>query len=347
MSCLATLFLFMLAATAHGKKHVTNFSNVAENSADRSVDKSVSKLIDDLSHRSTKASFLHRSNVDNAILRKPHCMERDPASVSLATAKQDAKRCLEALRKEGLLSLQKEVKIVASPYTPGSKVPAGQKLVHLIRHGQGFHNLLADIWRAFGRKQTQQDNPYNRKEVLDPPLTGIGRHQAKELQQTTQGLHSLELVVVSPIRRAVETALIAFNHLVRGAPKGKQSKVLFLGNADCAERRHATVSDKRRPMSEIYAEFPMVDWSLITDEDDPLYSDTVPETWRQCSDRGFKFLLWLRDRPETEIAVATHSAWLFVLLNTAIECTDPKLADWFLTGELRSMVLEFVDVNQA
>merc|ERR1711924_239984 len=99
----------------------------------------------------------------------------------------------------------------------------------------------------------------------------------------------------------------------------------------------------RRPMTEVTAEFPMVDWSLISVDEDSLYSDTEPETWRACSDRGFKFLLWLRGRPEQEIAVATHSAWLFTLLNTAVECTDPVQAQWFLAGELRSFVLEFIE----
>ena len=43
---------------------------------------------------------------------------------------------------------------------------------------------------------------------------------------------------------------------------------------------------------------------------------------------------WVRARPESEIIVATHSAWLFTLLNTVIEADSADLSSWFLTGEL-------------
>ena len=33
------------------------------------------------------------------------------------------------------------VSFTASIYTPGSKIPEGAKVVHLIRHAQGQHNL--------------------------------------------------------------------------------------------------------------------------------------------------------------------------------------------------------------
>ena len=34
---------------------------------------------------------------------------------------------------------------------------------------------------------------------------------------------------------------------------------------------------------------------------------------------------WVRARPESEIIVATHSAWLFTLLNTVIEADSSDL----------------------
>merc|ERR1712008_183405 len=110
---------------------------------------------------------------------------------------------------------------------------------------------------------------------------------------------------------------------------------------DAHEQGHANVCDKRRPLREVKAEFPMVNWSGIHDEEDPVYSFESPETGRQCSDRAYRFMLWLRKRPEAEVAVGTHSAWLFSLLNTVVECADKDLALWFLTGELRSLVISF------
>lgn len=277
------------------------------------------------------------------------------SSSARETAKAESKHNFEVLQREGLLGIKRAVTIIASPLVPGSGPVVGKKVVHLIRHGQGFHNLLADLWRDFGRtidpmakgEGAADVNPYDRPEVLDPPLTTIGRKQAQALQPYTKDLAGLELVVVSPVRRATETALLAFAHLLASKSGSAVAAVPFVGHEDCAERRHANVCDKRRSLSEIKAEFPMVDWSLVTSEEDPLFSDTEPEPWRSASDRGHAFLLWLRERPEQEIAVASHSAWLFALLNTAVECTEPELKEWFLTGELRSVVLEFVEEDVA
>lgn len=276
------------------------------------------------------------------------------SATALETAKIESQHNLQVLRAEGLLNIRRQIKIVASPWQAGSKPSADKKLVHLIRHGQGFHNLLADLWKDFGQKVdpsakgegSDKVNPYNKPEVLDPPLTGLGRRQAQALVPTTQELGGLELVVVSPVRRATETALLAFSPLLAAVQSGGKPTVPFLGHEDCAERRHANVCDKRRPMAEVRSEFPMVDWSLVANEEDTIYSDTEAEPWRAVSDRGYEFLLWLRARPEKEVAVATHSAWLFALMNTVVECTDPSLAEWFMTGELRSMVFEFVDSDR-
>jgi broad specificity phosphatase PhoE len=225
----------------------------------------------------------------------------------------------------------------------GMALSSGSKVVHLIRHGQGFHNLLGDLWKDFGQQVdiTAPDNPYNRPEVFDPPLTAIGRKQAAALQEHTRDLENVELIVVSPLRRAIETALLACAHLTPEAYHSDRPAVPFVGHPDLHEQRLVNISDRRRSMSEIRRDFPMVDWSMIADEEDPLWEDEVPEPASSVSDRAYRFLLWLRARPESEVVIASHSAWLFTLMHTAVECDDPELSQWFLTGELRSMVLEF------
>jgi len=88
------------------------------------------------------------------------------------------------------------------------------------------------------------------------------------------------------------------------------------------------------------------------------------ESARSVSDRAYSFMLWLRDRGEREIAVATHSAWLFTLLNTVVDCRESDLSNWlppagnatsrrasrpglrFLTGELRSVIVSFTDLDE-
>lgn len=44
--------------------------------------------------------------------------------------------------------------------------------------------------------------------------------------------------------------------------------------------------------------------------------------------------------------VATHSAWLFALLNAVVDCDDEGSKRWFATGEMRSFVFCFVDAEE-
>ena len=54
--------------------------------------------------------------------------------------------------------------------------------------------------------------------LVDPALTPKGIQQARDLQQAAQGLSPApELIVVSPMRRAVDTALLAFAHVLGDA----------------------------------------------------------------------------------------------------------------------------------
>ena len=96
-----------------------------------------------------------------------------------------------------------------------------KKTVHFIRHGQGFHNLLADMARASNKTWTQfqvePNNPYTMPEVTDAPLTDKGRNQAMLLRNETKNLGT-ELVVVSPLCRATQTGLLAFSHIVGSVP---------------------------------------------------------------------------------------------------------------------------------
>lgn len=260
------------------------------------------------------------------------------------TAEIEGRQHREHLEKEGVLGLRRPVGITATPWqaSPEQRLEPNQKVVHLIRHGQAFHNLMADVYRDHGKfvdsvgKDKQADNPYQRPEMLDPPLTALGREQAKALRPACKSLPSVELVVASPLRRATETALLAFSHMANGCASGSK----FLGHQDISECSGKNICDKRRALEEIKAEFTSVDWSQIVDEEDPLWTEER-ESARGLSDRGYSFLMWLQARPEKEVAVASHSAWLFSLLNTTVECADPALEQWFLTGEMRSVVLQF------
>lgn len=210
----------------------------------------------------------------------------DAATASLLT---ESAEHLAHLQASGACGRKRAVTIRASP------VPAGgvgallpcQKLVHLQRHGQGFHNLLGDLYRQFGKKfdstgGNTEGSPYVLPEVVDPPLTAVGRRQCIAAQPLARSL-SPKLVVLSPLCRAVQTALLTFEHLIERQPPGVlatllpslfgQSSVPFIALESARETFGRHTCDQRRSVSEIKTDFShTVDFSLMEDDADTLWT---------------------------------------------------------------------------
>lgn len=80
----------------------------------------------------------------------------------------------------------------------------GERTVYFVRHAEGWHNFLP--WSSGGQ-------------LWDPPLTPAGEEQARRLSSNpvlAQPLSSdpsarAQLVVVSPMRRTLQTAVLGFN----------------------------------------------------------------------------------------------------------------------------------------
>jgi len=157
-------------------------------------------------------------------------------------------------------------------------------------------------------------------------LTEKGRSEALALRPNTSSL-SIDVVLVSPLSRATETALLAF---------GPRFPHIAL---ECLrEQSGKHVCDQRRSKRDIQTQFPHLDVSLLVDEEDSLWTserETKMELARRCE----QFLGILAARPESHIAVVTHSSFLLTLFSLLFDC-PPDLKQWFNTGELRSVCLE-------
>eukprot|EP00439_Symbiodinium_sp_Y106_P041976 s1860_g5.t1 len=140
----------------------------------------------------------------------------------------------------------------------------------------------------------------------DPLLTPKGEGQAKDLQPRAAPL-APELLVVSPMRRAMQTGLTAFErHVAEG-------RLPVLAHELCHERAGLHTCDRRLPKAKLAELFPTVDFKLLESEEDPYWGDGWKrEDLPAMATRAGRFIEWLMARPEQRIAVAAHSGRLGV-----------------------------------
>lgn len=257
-----------------------------------------------------------------------------------AAAVSDNTQALRALASEVAAGMG--VRVHCSAASDDEPPPAGSKLVHFIRHGEGTHNLAQREWKARpeydGKSEpyTVDNDPDGR--YGDAELNETGRAQAVQLQARTAPL-SPELLVVSPMRRATLTGLLAFEAHIASASAGAAA-LPVLANELCHERAGRHTCDKRLSRAELAKLYPAVDYSLIEAEDDPYWGDGVTrEPWLGVATRAGRLAEWLLARPESRVAVAAHSAFLLALFNAALDCDHEELRAWFGTGEMRTVLL--------
>ncbi|KAI9986227.1 hypothetical protein PInf_025146 [Phytophthora infestans] len=166
------------------------------------------------------------------------------------------------------------------------------KVVYFLRHAEGTHN---EAHSKYG--SPRWENEFARTETfLDAPLTAFGVKDAQSKgppsvqMEMDLGMPSIEMVVVSPISRAIQTV-----------------QNFFTEEQSCRETFDCHTCNKRRPLSELKRRFPDVDFSRMKDEDDQLWSPTHRETTEEIQKRALGFLIELfREVPERYVVVAAH-----------------------------------------
>ena len=254
----------------------------------------------------------------------------------------------------------------ASDAPPSSRPPArsslasldldlapNEKLVHFIRHGQGHHNQAQADWYAAGKPGEPywpEHDPDGRYE--DAELTRKGLAQARALRARTASI-APELLVVSPLRRAILTGVTAFDRHIRGevdpnvgaqgggeedhpaagerahdedksvhhkhgstAQQGTYVRLPVLAREECHEIAGKHTCDRRLSKTRLTELYPMVDFSQVDAEEDPFWGDgTWREPLKEVAGRAAAFMAWLEGREETHIAVACHGVFLLSLFN--------------------------------
>ncbi|KAM0204748.1 hypothetical protein ACHAQI_009922 [Fusarium lateritium] len=156
-------------------------------------------------------------------------------------------------------------------------------IIHCVRHGQGVHNLS-----------------HANHHLPDPELTPLGEEQARNLCDRYPKLANVQLIVSSPLRRTLQTALLAFPSKLEGG-----LQVLALPEMQEASN---LICDTGRDLADVKADFEQL----------PVNFDVVETGWHIKEDkwapvassllkRAQVARKWLSERPEAEIVVITHA----------------------------------------
>lgn len=190
------------------------------------------------------------------------------------------------------------------------------KLLHFVRHAEGLHNVIGF-------------DPISGME--DATLTPMGVEQCIALKdRTSLSFENVELVMVSPLRRTLQTATYSFPQLINRVP--------WIA-LDSLRELMANPCDRRKNISEQSINFPHVNFDHIIHDIDLLFDQygKLPETGNDIVARAQEFLTILSQRPEQVVVVVTHGIFLNALFNYVLRDVIGEKSDGFYNCEMRSI----------
>ena len=165
-----------------------------------------------------------------------------------------------------------------------------KKVLYCIRHGTALHNVL--FWE-------QGEDVY--KKYRDTPLVKKGVDEAKVLGETWEDIDKIELVIVSPLLRTLQTADNIFSK--------KDVPMIAL---DCVMEysQGLDLCNKRKSIIEYKPCYPKVDFSHIKDDVETRWREDKYETVEELNERIKEMIKFIKTRKEIHIAIVSHSSYL-------------------------------------
>ena len=162
--------------------------------------------------------------------------------------------------------------------------------LHLIRHGYSLHN---ELFHKIGVEA------FRIPLTIDSPLTNEGHLQSIELGQSWAKKSEIELVLVSPLMRTLETAMNIFGDTDIPMISEEFLREYPIGEDTC---------NKRSSLTHLKNKYPRVEFNLISDQD-TLWTQDYRETIDELEQRLDEMVKYLQDRKETNIAIVGHSSY--------------------------------------
>ena len=236
------------------------------------------------------------------------------------------------------------------------------KRIHFIRHGEGFHNVAGREWRK-RPDYVPGTEPYKLDTdpeyfYIDALLTPTGETQAVSLQDyIVLNCQTVSLLVLSPMRRATQTGLLAFTKLIDERKENKSTQLKIVAKEEAHERSYPHTCDKRLDLKDLKKYFfeteaskygdmlsrggLEIDYTEISSESDPFWGNGLEkEELLSVAKRGCKLMKWIYETNDVEIVVAAHSCLLQSIFEAVLTNTNPTNT-WFATGEVKSCDVTF------
>eukprot|EP00435_Cladocopium_sp_Y103_P008084 s3110_g2.t1 len=162
-----------------------------------------------------------------------------------------------------------------------------------VRHAQALHNVCDDnLWTP------------------DNPLTPEGEQQCQKAHEEwgRKIFDSADLVIVSPMTRALQTAYLI------GGLKPDDKRILV--SPACAEHLSGATCDEGRPLDDVRRDLPWAQgWRGFAELSETWWTEERPEEALRVA----SFLRFLQERSERRIVVVSHGAFLGYIVGYQLE----------------------------
>jgi len=166
------------------------------------------------------------------------------------------------------------------------------KLIYLIRHGVAQHN---DNFLKYG-KQTFYDPKFK-----DTHLTSIGELQSKRLNSEWTNIDDVELVLISPLYRTLQTANNIFMNKDIQMLSLEDLREYPMGKHTCNMRSNRKI---------LKNDFPNINFNLLVSDSDILWDPNTEESITSLEYRIEKIKEFIKNRTEDKICIISHTAFI-------------------------------------
>lgn len=167
--------------------------------------------------------------------------------------------------------------------------------LYCIRHGEATHNVL---YEKIGMKAFINNNYYDTK------LTNKGFNQSIELGKNWEEKNKIELVIVSPLSRTLQTAINIF--------KDTNVKIVaydFL--KEYPQGKHTC--NKRTNKNELINNFPQIDFTYLESDEDEMWKSDSIESIDSLLQRINKMYDFIDANNYTNIALVGHNSYISMM----------------------------------